>query len=64
MPACLVVMRACVTQITGASLPPEVLPVRVSRLCEEVGVPCGESPSWEEMAQLVKTVAEQVGVAL
>eukprot|EP00200_Dunaliella_tertiolecta_P005435 CAMPEP_0202337410 /NCGR_PEP_ID=MMETSP1126-20121109/101_1 /ASSEMBLY_ACC=CAM_ASM_000457 /TAXON_ID=3047 /ORGANISM="Dunaliella tertiolecta, Strain CCMP1320" /LENGTH=309 /DNA_ID=CAMNT_0048927591 /DNA_START=1234 /DNA_END=2163 /DNA_ORIENTATION=+ len=51
-------------EITGAVLPQEVLPARVSKLCEEVGVSCGEHPSLEEMAQLVKSVAEQVGVAL
>jgi hypothetical protein len=51
-------------QVTGAVLPQEVLPARVSKLCEEVGLPCSERPSWEEMAQLVKTVGDQVGVAL
>eukprot|EP00983_Pelagomonas_calceolata_P085565 1156585-Pelagomonas_calceolata.AAC.6 len=43
-------------QITGAVLPQEVLPARVSKLCEEVGVSCGEHPSLEEMAQLVLEV--------
>lgn len=51
-------------QITGAVLPQEVLPARVSTLCEQVGLPCSEHPSMEEMAQLVKNVAEQVGVEL
>ncbi|KAF5835210.1 hypothetical protein DUNSADRAFT_7752 [Dunaliella salina] len=51
-------------EITGAVLPQEVLPARVSTLCEQVGLPCSEHPSMEEMAQLVKNVAEQVGVEL
>jgi len=50
--------------VSAAVLPQEVLPARVAKLCEEVGLECSEQLSWEEMAQLVKNVAEQVGVQL
>lgn len=51
-------------QIVAAALPAEVLPARVSKLCEEVGVKCGEHPTWEEMPKLLKEVAAAVGMDL
>ena len=51
-------------QIVAAALPAEVLPARVCKLCEEVGVACSEHPSWEEMPKLLKEVAAAVGLDL
>lgn len=53
-------------QLLHLPLLAQVLPGRVCKICEEVGIPCGPPASLtlEDMSSLLKHVAGEVGVAL